>query len=578
MENRTMLDLIIKGGTVVDGTGAAGVIADVGVRDGRIVAIGTITDDAAEVFDAAGLVVTPGIVDPHTHYDAQLLWDPTASPSSNHGVTTVIGGNCGFTLAPLIPGDADYLRKMMAKVEGMPLAALENGTDWSWETFAQYLDRLDGNISVNAGFLVGHCAIRRYVMGGEAVGRAADPDQVQAMRAELSTAIRAGALGFSFTNSTSHSDGEGEPVASRWATPDELIALCEETGLHEGTTLEGIVPGCLDQFADDEIELLGRMSAAANRPMNWNVLSVDSRVPERVPRQVLASDRARELGGRVVALTMPVQVPMNMSFATFCGLWLIPGWQQVLGVSDAERVGRLNDPDTRVRLLELSQAPAAGVFRRLADWGEYVIGDTYSAANEGLKGRVVSQIAAERGRSNFGTLLDIVCADHCRTVLWPTPQDDDAESWRMRAELWNDPRAMIGGSDAGAHLDRMCGAPYPTRFLADCLRGRKLVSVERAVQLMTSAPAALFGLRDRGVLRPGAIADIFVFDPTTVDSDGAALVADLPGNSARLTAGSRGVARVFVNGISIIEDGEPTGATPGTVLRSGRDTQTVTAR
>ena len=299
----------------------------------------------------------------------------------------------------------------MAKVEGMPLAALEHGTDWSWETFADYLGRLEGNISVNAGFLVGHCAIRRYVMGGEAVGSAADPAQVEAMRAELAAAIRAGALGFSFTNSTSHSDGEGEPVASRWATPDELIALCEETGMHEGTTLEGIVPGCLDQFADDEIELLARMSAAANRPMNWNVLSVDSRVPERVPRQVLASDRAIELGGRVVALTMPVQVPMNMSFATFCGLWLIPGWQQVLGVPVAERVARLNDADTRVRLLELSQSPAAGVFRRLADWSEYVIGDTYSAANEGLKGRIVKDIAAERGCSNFGTLLDIVCAD-----------------------------------------------------------------------------------------------------------------------------------------------------------------------
>ena len=578
MESRAMFDLIVSGGTVIDGTGAAAVVADIGVRDGRIVAIGTITDSAAEVFDATGLVVAPGIVDPHTHYDAQLLWDPTASPSSNHGVTTVIGGNCGFTLAPLIPGDADYLRKMMAKVEGMPLAALEHGTDWSWETFADYLGRLEGNISVNAGFLVGHCAIRRYVMGGEAVGSAADPAQVEAMRAELAAAIRAGALGFSFTNSTSHSDGEGEPVASRWATPDELIALCEETGMHEGTTLEGIVPGCLDQFADDEIELLARMSAAANRPMNWNVLSVDSRVPERVPRQVLASDRASELGGRVVALTMPVQVPMNMSFATFCGLWLIPGWQQVLGVPVAERVARLNDADTRVRLLELSQSPAAGVFRRLADWSEYVIGDTYSAANEGLKGRIVKDIAAERGCSNFGTLLDIVCADDCRTVLWPTPQDDDDESWRMRAELWNDPRAMIGGSDAGAHLDRMCGAPYPTRFLADCIRGRQLISVERAVQLMTSAPAELFGLRDRGVLREGALADIFIFDPATVDSDQAALVVDLPGDSARLTAGSQGVARVFVNGVSIIENGQPTGATPGTVLHSGRDTQTVTAR
>jgi hypothetical protein len=576
-----MYDEVITGGTLFDGTGSPGVAADLAIAGGRVVAIaagGSLASaEATVVTDASGRYVAPGFIDPHTHYDAQLLWDPTASPSSVHGVTTVIGGNCGFTLAPLLPGDADYLRRMMAKVEGMPLPALEQGTDWTWESFADYLDRLDGGISVNAGFLVGHCAIRRYVMGGEAVGNAATSEQVEAMRAELRAAIEAGAIGFSFTNSTSHSDGEGEPVASRWATPDELIALCEETGRHEGTTLEGIVPGCLDRFSDDEIELLGRMSAAANRPMNWNVLTVDSREPERVPRQMQAFDRAAEVGGRVVALTMPVQVPMNMSLLNFCGLWLLPGWQAVLGVPVAERIERLLDPDTRVRLLENSKSPEAGVFRRLADWADYVVGDTYSAANDGLKGRTVRDIAAERGRSSFGTFLDISIADDLCTVWWPTPQDDDDESWRMRAELWNDPRAMIGGSDAGAHLDRMCGAPYPNRFLADCIRGRRLVPVEQAIRMMTSAPAGLFGLRDRGVLRVGAHADVVVFDPAIVGSEPASLVTDLPGNSSRLTAGSHGVDRVLVNGVAIVEHSVATGAVPGTVLRSGRHTYTVTA-
>jgi N-acyl-D-aspartate/D-glutamate deacylase len=573
-----MLDKVIRGGTVVDGTGSPSRVADIGIKDGRIVAIGVVEQDAAEVIDATGCIVTPGFVDPHTHYDAQLLWDPTASPSSVHGVTTIIGGNCGFTLAPLIPGDADYLRKMMSKVEGMPLAALENGTDWSWETFAEYLGRLEGNISVNAGFLVGHCAIRRYVMGPAAVGAEASEAHIDGMRAELAKSIKSGALGFSFTNSTSHSDGDGEPVASRWATHDELIALCEEVGLHDGTTLEGIVPGCLDRFADDEIELLGLMSAAANRPMNWNVLTVDSREADRVPRQISAYDRSIELGGKVVALTMPVQVPMNMSFSSFCGLWLLPGWQQILGVPVAERIQRLQDPDTRVRMLENSLSQAAGVFRRLADWGDYVIGDTYSAANEGLKGRVVRDVANERGMSSFGTLLDIVIADELKTILWPTPQDDDAESWRMRAELWQDGRAMIGGSDAGAHLDRMCGAPYPTRWLADCIRGRKLVPVEFAVKMMTSQPAKLFGLVDRGELREGACADVVVFNPDEIGSEDAMLVTDLPGNSSRLTAGSFGVKRVLVNGVTIVENGVANGAVPGTVLKSGKDTYTVSAR
>ncbi len=576
-----MLDELIIGGTVVDGTGAAPVAADVAIRGGRVVAVappGTIDEPAAVTTDATGCLVTPGFVDPHTHYDAQLLWDPFATPSSNHGVTTVIAGNCGFTLAPLTPGDADYLRKMMAKVEGMPLPALENGTDWSWETVQDYFDRLDGKIAVNAGFLVGHCAIRRYVMGGEAIGNAADDATIDRMRAELARAIDAGALGFSFTNSTSHSDGEGQPVASRWATPDELLALADEVGRHEGTTLEGIVPGCLDRFADEEIELLAQMSAAANRPMNWNVLTVDSREPDRVPRQLQAYERAQQVGGKVIALTLPVQAPMNMSLLNFCGLWLLPEWGQILGVPVPERIERLRDPDTRLRLLENSKSQAAGVFRRLADWGDYRVGDTYSPVNDGLSGRFVKDIAAERGVSQFGTFLDISIADDLRTVWWPTPQDEDTESWRMRAELWHDPRAMLGGSDAGAHLDRMCGAPYPTRFLADCLRGRKLATVEQAVRMMSSVPAKLFGLRDRGELREGAIADVVVFDPATVDSEPAALVHDLPGESARLTAGSIGVRRVLVNGTAIIVDGHPTGATPGTLLRSGTDTYTVTAR
>jgi N-acyl-D-aspartate/D-glutamate deacylase len=220
-----VLDEIIKGATVVDGTGAPGVVADVGIADGRIVAIGTIDEPAANVFDAGGLVVAPGFVDPHTHYDAQLLWDPTASPSSNHGVTTVVGGNCGFSLAPLHDRDADYLRRMMARVEGMPLPALEQGVDWKWESFGEFLDRFEGAIAVNAGFLVGHCAIRRYVMGKDAIGGEATPEQIAEMRAELGRSLEAGALGFSFTQSSSHSDGDGQPVASRWATPDELIAM-----------------------------------------------------------------------------------------------------------------------------------------------------------------------------------------------------------------------------------------------------------------------------------------------------------------------------------------------------------------
>ncbi|MBL7500898.1 amidohydrolase family protein [Frankia sp. CNm7] len=586
-----MLDLIVRGGRLIDGTGAPARTADVGVRDGRIVAVGAPGSVAApaggrtRVVDATGLVVCPGFIDVHTHYDAQLWWDPYATPSSQHGVTTVLGGNCGFTLAPLRPAspaggpdEADYLRRMMAKVEGMPLEALESGVAWGWESFAEYLDGLDGRTAVNAGFLVGHCALRRYVMGPAAVGAAADDEAVAAMTAGLHAALEAGALGFSTTLSGTHSDGDGKPVASRWAGTEELMALARAVGDHEGTLLEGIVPGCLNMFSDDEIELLAALSAAAGRPLNWNVLTIDAAAPDRVPRQLAASRRARELGGRVIALTMPTLVPMNMSLGTFCALHLIPGWGEVMGLPVGARIDALRDSGTRARLLAAANAPEAGVMRRLANFGRYVIGDTYSPANEGLSGRVVEDIAAERGQDPFATLVEIAAADELRTVLWPMPTDNNPESWALRAETWQEPDVLLGGSDAGAHLDRMAGAPYPTRFLGDCLRGRGLVGLERAVAMMTGEPAAAFGLRGRGVIAVDNAADLVLFDPETVDSQPARLVRDLPAEAARLTAGSVGIAAVFVNGVQIVADGEPTGATPGALLRSGRDTVTVPTR
>ena len=219
-----------------------------------------------------------------------------------------------------------------------------------------------------------------------------------------------------------------------------------------------------------------------------------------------------------------------------------------------------------------------GMFRRLTGFAGYRIGDTYSAANAGLAGRVVGDIASERGADPFDTLIEIALADDLRTVLWPSATDDDDDHWALRAELWNDPDILLGGSDAGAHLDRMCGGTYPTQFLGDCLRGRRLMSVERAVHLLTDVPARLFGLRDRGRIEPGAFADIVLFDPTVVDAAPARLVHDLPGGSARLTADPIGVQRVMVNGVTTVLNGASTGALPGTTLRSGRDTESVSAR
>ena len=571
-----MLDYLVKGATVIDGTGGAPFRGDVGVRDGRIVAVGTVDESAATTVEAEGLVVAPGFIDNHTHYDAQIFWDPYATPSNVHGVTTVLGGNCGFTLAPLRPEDADYTRRMMAKVEGMPLTALENGVDWTWESFADYLGAVDKRgLGINMGFLVGHCALRRYVMGADAIGNEATPEQVEAMVKILHEGIEAGALGFSTTLSSTHSDGDGNPVASRAAGKDELLALCAAVGEHEGTFLEGIVPGCLDKFSDDEIELLAQMSAAAKRPINWNVLTIDAKEPDRIPRQLQASTRARELGGRVIALTMPVLVPMNMSFRNFCGLWLIPGWNDILNCPVPERIAKLQDPEVRAEMLRRADSPEAGVFKRLADFRRYVIGDTYSKENEGLKGRVVGDIAEERGLDPFAALVEIVIADELKTILWPMPTDNDPKTWELRRQAWDEPDVLLGGSDAGAHLDRMSGAPFTTRFLGDAVRGRKLVSLERAVHMITGQQAEVFGLKDRGVIREGAIADLVIFDPETIGAEDATLVEDLPGNAPRLTQKATGISRVLVNGVETVRDGKETGELPGALLRSGQDTVSV---
>ncbi|WP_369357226.1 amidohydrolase family protein [Streptomyces sp. cg2] len=579
-----MLDHLIRAATVVDGTGAPAFAADVGIRDGRIAVIaepGAVVEPARTREDAHGLVLAPGFIDPHTHYDAQLFWDPYATPSLNHGVTTVAGGNCGFTLAPLHPDrpeDADYTRRMMSRVEGMSLVALERGAPWNWHGFGDYLDALEGRIAVNAGFMVGHCALRRHVMGPDAVGGQPTAGQLDAMLRLFHDAMDAGAWGLSTTQSSSHSDGDGAPVASRHARPEELLALSRAVAEHEGTQIEAIVAGCLDRFTDDEIDLLVEMSAAAGRPLNWNVLTIDSAVPERVPRQLLASERARRAGGRIVALTMPILTPMNMSLGTFCALNLIPGWGDVLGLPVPERIARLRDPDVRAGMLRRAHGEEAGVLRRLTDFARYVIGDTYSAANEGLTGRVVRDIAAERGQEPFHCLIEICAADRLRTVLWPMPTDNDPASWTLRQQTWQHEDVMLGGSDAGAHLDRMCGAPYTTRFLGDCLRGRKLVGLEQAVRMLTDDPARLFGLRDRGRITEGHHADLVLFDPERIDAGAARLVHDLPGDGPRLDSRPIGVVSVRVNGVETIRDDEVTGAVPGTVLRSGRDTRTVSTR
>jgi N-acyl-D-aspartate/D-glutamate deacylase len=586
-----VLDLRIAGGTVVDGTGAAPRRADVGVRDGRIVAVGTVQEPARRTVDAEGAVVAPGFIDIHTHYDAQLLWDPTASPSPLHGVTTVIGGNCGFSIAPLGPDHVDYVQRMMARVEGIPEAALTATGTWEWTSFGQYLDRLEGAVAVNAGFLVGHSTLRRVVMGERATSAAATDDDVAAMVALAGRSADEGALGLSSSLGEAHTDGDGAPVPSRAAGAGEMLALAAEMRGHPGTTLEFIA--ALGEIPEDRIRLMADMSLAANRPLNWNLLGSLSPT-EIVEQQLSATDHARARGAEVVALALPDVMRMRAS-AMFDSL---PGWREVVGLPPAERRAALADPARRDQLRRAAARAAdggLGAMTRLellevADPGSSGPGDTTGGdanggdgtggADAALVGRTITELATERGEDPLDVLVDVVAGRRMAlTLVFPTlfpSLGNSDEGWRRRVEVWRDSRVVLGGSDAGAHVDLMCHANFPTVVLGEVVRRRSLLSLEEAVRMCTDVPARLYGLRHRGRVAPGWVADLAVFDPSTVASEPARPRHDLPGGGMRLFAGAVGMAHVFVGGTEIVAAGEVTDARPGTVLRSGTHTETVT--
>jgi N-acyl-D-aspartate/D-glutamate deacylase len=570
-----MLDMLIRDAEIVDGTGAPARHGDVGVSDGRIVAVGDVDDMATKTLDAQGQTLAPGFVDLHTHYDAQLFWDPTASPSVQHGVTTVFGGNCGFTLAPAASDQQDYLTRMLARVEGMPLDALRAGLDWGWASFGDWLDRLDGRIAVNAGFLVGHSALRLAAMGGDAVGGEAGPEQIEKMVGVLHDALNAGALGLSTSQSPTHNDGAGQPVPSRSASRDELVALAAALRDHPGTTLEAIIAGCLSGFTDEDLALLTDMSVAADRPLNWNLLGVSAANPDGHQRQLRAHEFSAQRGGRVVALTLPQAMKIRLSFLSGFVLDGLPGWRDTMHLPVPERLAALADPEVRRCLAEGASSKEAGMLRGLAQWDRLVIVETFAPENADATGHSVGDIAAARGGEPFDTLLDIVIADELRTGLSPPLTADNAADWKLRAEVWQHPGAVIGGSDAGAHLDMMCGAIYTTSLLGRGVREHQVVTLEEAVRLITDVPARFYGLTERGRITPGWHADLVMFDPATVDHGPERTRYDLPSGAPRLVADAHGITSVLVGGVEVCRDGAATGALPGTVLRSGRDTETV---
>ena len=567
-----MFDVVIRNGLVVDGTGSPGQTADVAIRDGRIVAIGEVSDKGNHEIDAEGLVVAPGFVDVHTHFDAQVFWDTTLSPSPLHGVTTVISGNCGFTIAPLEPEHGDYMMRMLARVEGMPLASLQQGVPGNWRTFGEYLDAIDGSLMPNAGFLVGHSALRRTVMGERSVGEFASDDELQAMKELLAESIAAGGLGFSSSWAKTHNDAAGDAVPSRHASETELVELCSVLKDTSAVALEFIPT--IERFDDEVYQLLTDMSVAADRPLNWNVIFANARQADVIQEKLRASDFAAEQGGRVIALTAPMPAESRLSFESGFLLDTLHGWSEPMALSNEEKLALLSDPERRSELNENAQKPSA--FRGVARWERLTVGEVTKQDLKHLEGRSIGDIAEELGKTPWEALCEIVVEDDLKTGLYPPAAGDNEESWALRQALWNDERCLIGASDAGAHLDFLATFNYSTYLLA-AARDRNLLSLESAVQKLTDAPARLYGLKDRGRIEEGWCADLVIFDANEVAPAEIEVREDLPGGAWRLYSEAVGVHHVFINGEQAVLDGQFTDARPGTLLRSGRDTESVPA-
>jgi N-acyl-D-aspartate/D-glutamate deacylase len=556
--------LLIRGARISDGTGLPAFVGDVEVRDGRIVQVGRIPHSTAtRVIDADGLDLVPGFVDVHTHYDAQLHFESSASPSSWHGVTTVFTGNCGFTIAPSKPEDLDWLILMLSKVEGMSADALRAGVDFTGGTLGDFLGGLDGRIGVNMASFVGHAAVRRWVMGAAASERAATSDEIVAMQALVDQAMRDGALGLSTSQLDVHADHEGKPVPPNLATPEEIVALCSVMAPYAQGAMEHLCRTFALGYDESDRRLLADMArASGGKPIHANMLLRFTNAPDmwRTCLDVLEG-YARD-GLRVYPMASANPKGLHLALADTILLDEMPAFRRTLSTPMPERMRLLADPVHRQVLRAEFADPT---LRQLVfGWTDLLVASVRDATNAAWVGRTVASIAAERGTEGLDTFLDLALAEDLETVFVidrPVTQEDrDVIKF-----LLQHPLTMAGSSDGGAHVNTFCGADYTTRVLTEYVDDD--FPFEMAVRKLSALPAATVGLWDRGEIRPGAAADLVLIDRAHLGVGAARLVRDFPTGAGRMIWEQTGYIATIVNGETVIDDGKPTGATPGTVLR-----------
>lgn len=557
------LDLVIRDGLVVDGTGLRGYRADVGVRGGRIVKIGRIREGAARVLSAEGLVVTPGFIDVHTHYDVQLDWDPLATPSCWHGTTTVLAGNCGFTLAPAKPADVDWLAGMLSRVEGMSRKALSEGLRFAGGSFGDYWRRFDGRLGVNVGSYVGHSAVRRYVMGDDASNRRATADEVAAMQELVRQAMREGAIGFSTSQLDIHVGEDGREVPSNHAGRDEILALSAVLAEFDRGALEFIPRSFGVGYDEADRQLILDMYEVSGRPIELNILLPTPDNPMGWEQTLAFAREASANGVRLHPQFTTNELGLHLKLADTFVFDEMPAWRGALTLPEPERSLRLRDPGVRAQLAVEFESPGrAAAFT----WDVLEVEAVRDSVHSAWRGRTVAELAAERGCAPLDAFLDCSLEEDLQTQ-WQTRLNEMARAFIqhvVRAGV-ADPIVMAGSSDGGAHLASFVGADYTTRLLSEWVPDP--LSFEQAVWRLSGMPATVHALADRGFVREGAWADLLLIDRGRLRAGRARLARDFPAGSERYVVDAEGYVAVVVNGEVLLENGRHTGALPGHVLR-----------
>jgi len=559
-----MYDLILKGGRIYDGSGMPSYHGDVGIKDGKIVEIGRLNGGAKRSLNVDGLAVSPGFIDPHTHLDAQLLWDPLGTSSCFHGVTSVIVGNCGLSLAPAKPEDRDAVIKSFVRVEAISRRVLEEGFEWKWTSTDEYLGVLGNRLGINAAALVGHIAVRHFVMGEDAVERQATAEEVGKMKQLVRRGMEAGAVGFSTNQNPRHIREDRKPVASRLASDEELGSLLDVLGEMNAGVVQ-LSGGGAD--ARGRIAYAAGMARRTGRPVLWQSITHSWSRPNFWQEMLANTQRIfQEEGLPIYAMTQAKPFQNRYTLRDAQCFDEFPTWKAAMFGPIEMRKQMFGDSNVRRKLrAEAVEDQSPSVFPRR--WDVIFFDHVKLAKNKSLERKTVQEVAKAQEKDGLDCFLDISLEEDLETRFVHTNTQGDPHAV---CEILKHPAVMIGQSDAGAHMGYDARFGYSTAFLGCWVRDHGIMSLEDAVHKLTFRVASIFGLGDRGLLRPGLAADVAVFDPKTVNTLEPEYVQDLPGNETRMIQKAAGVPFTVVNGEVVIENGAPTGACPGKVLRPAR--------